>query len=251
MIEDLWFYAVAIPAVLLTGISKGGFAGGIGLVAVPLMALTISPLQAAGIMLPILMVMDAIGTWAYRKSFDMKITWTMMPGAVIGIVIGGLTAGFVEDTQVKLIVGAIAFAFLGIQWRNARIPNRPASKPSYTQGTFWGTVAGYTSFVAHAGAPPFQIYVLPQKPDKTTYVATSVIIFALVNWIKLPVYFGLGMLAPANLMTSLVLLPLAPLGMFMGIKLHNILPEKPFYQVVYTLIFLVAVKLTWDGFFGV
>jgi uncharacterized membrane protein YfcA len=111
-------------------------------------------------------------------------------------------------------------------------------------------VGGYTSFVAHAGSPPFQVYMLPQKLDKTIYVGTSVMFFFAVNWLKLPAYAWLGQLAPGNLMTSAVLLPLAPVGVLLGLWLHNIIPEKPFYRVIYAMIFVVGLKLLWDGVSG-
>lgn len=247
MIEDPWFYVIAIPAVLLTGISKGGFAGGIGLLAVPAMALVISPIQAAGIMLPILISMDLIGVWVYRTSWDKKNLVYLMPGAALGIGLGALTAGLFEDAQIRLIIGLVAIAFVADSWIG-HAQAREAKPPSKGRGTFWGAVAGFTSFVAHAGSPPYQIYMLPQKPDKTIYVGTSVIFFTLVNFIKLPPYLLLGQLAPGNLMTSLVLLPLAPLGMALGIWAHRSIPAEPFFRIVYVLVFVVGIKLVWDGF---
>ncbi len=253
IITNPWFYAAAVPGVLLTGISKGGFAGGIVLIAVPLMALTVSPVQAAGIMLPILILMDAIGVWAYRKSFDRRNLIIMLPGAVVGIAIGGLTAHLVSDDSVRLIIGAIAVAFTLHHWLRGG-ETRMANGTSIPKGAFWGAVGGYTSFVAHAGSPPFQVYMLPQKLDKKLFVGTSVMFFAVVNWVKLVPYAMLDQLSPGNLMTSALLLPLAPIGMMLGLWLHDIVPEKPFYRIIYAMIFLVGLKLLWDGasalFFG-
>jgi len=249
LISDPLFYVVAIPAVIMVGISKGGFAGGIGLIAVPLMALTISPLQAAGIMLPILMVMDAMGVWAYRKKWDARNLFILLPGAVIGIGLGAATARFVSDDMVRSIIGFVAVAFTLHYWFSGG-EGRPAQEPSRPRGTLWGLVGGYTSFVAHAGSPPFQVYMLPQKLDKSIYVGTSVMFFAVVNWVKLAPYAWLGQLAPENLMTSAVLLPFAPIGIVLGLWLHNIIPEKPFFRVIYGMIFIVGLKLLWDGLAG-
>ncbi len=246
MITDPFFYMAAIPALLLTGISKGGFAGGIGLVAVPLMALTISPVQAAGIMLPILIVMDLIGVRAYRKSFDKQNLLYLLPGAALGIGSGALLAGTVEDDHVRLLIGIIAVAFVA-NYLFSHVSERAPLGPGRIRGMFWGAVGGFTSFVAHAGSPPFQIYMLPQKPDKTIYVGTSVMFFTIVNFIKLPAYAALGQLAGGNLMTSLVLLPLAPIGMILGLKLHHRIPEKPFFRLTYGLITVVGLKLIYDG----
>jgi len=249
IISDPMFYAVAVPAVLMVGISKGGFAGGIGLIAVPAMALTISPLQAAGIMLPILMVMDAIGVWAYRKKWDRRNLFLLLPGAIIGIGIGTATARFVSDDMVRLIIGSVAVLFTLHHWFSGG-ETRAAQRPNAVRGTIWGAVGGYTSFVAHAGSPPFQVYMLPQKLDKSIYVGTSVMFFTVVNWVKLAPYAWLGQLAPGNLMTSAILLPLAPIGVVLGLWLHNIIPEKPFFRIVYAMIFVVGLKLLWDGFSG-
>ena len=243
------FYAAAIPAILLTGISKGGFAGGIGLIAVPMLALVIPPVQAAGILLPILMAMDAIATWSYRNTWDRTNFSMLIPGALVGIAIGTLMASTVPDTVVLLIIGFVSIAFVLDNWFKRNL-ERPPTQPNIVAGSFWGGIAGFTSFVAHAGSPPFQFYMLPQKPNKTIYVGTSVMFFTSLNIIKLFPYAWLGQLAPGNLWTSAVLLPLAPIGLLTGIWLHNIIDEKPFFRVIYVLIFIVGLKITWDGLSG-
>lgn len=250
LVPDPLFYVLAVPAVLLVGISKGGFAGGIGLIAVPMMALVIPPVQAAGIMLPILIVMDFMSAWAYRKKWDKRNLFILLPGAVLGIALGAVTARYVSDDMVRLIIGFVAVAFTLHYWF-AGGATRAATGPSVPRGTFWGAVGGYTSFVAHAGSPPFQVYMLPQRIDKTIYVGTSVMFFWAVNLVKLGPYAWLGQLAPGNLMTSAVLLPLAPIGVALGVWLHNIIPEKPFFRVIYAMIFIVGLKLLWDGVSGV
>lgn len=244
MIHDPWFYALAVPAVLMTGISKGGFAGGIGLMAVPMMSLVINPVQAAGVLLPILVAMDWIGVFAYRKTFDLRSLKVLVPGALFGVGAGWLTAGLVDETFVKLVVGLIAVLFALYWFLSLR--RAAAAQGKAAHGMFWGGVAGFTSFVSHAGSPPFQVYMLPQRLDKTLYVGTSVMFFATLNLMKLLPYGLLGELAPGNLETSLVLMPLAPIGMFAGIWLHKIIPEKPFYLVCYTAVFLIGLKLLFD-----
>lgn len=244
MIIDPLFYAAAIPAVLITGISKGGF-GGIALLAVPLLSLVISPVQAAAIMLPILIAMDISSIIAYRNKFDKRNLSILLPGAVIGIIIGALTAHLVNDDNIRLIVGTIAVAFT----LHFIFKGRTASavkNPSSPLGVFLGTVSGYTSFVAHAGAPTFQLYMLPQKLDKQVYVGTSVMFFAALNAIKIIPYALLGMLALGNLGTSLVLLPLAPIGVAMGVWLNRNIPNDIFYWIIYSAIFLVGVSLIWE-----
>lgn len=246
MITDPWFYAAAVPAVLIVGLSKGGFAGGLGILGVPMMALVISPLQAAGILLPILIVMDMIGVWAYRRSFDRRNLAILIPGAATGVLIAALTASLVTDAFVRLLVGGIAIAFALDHWIGRRAL-QAAKTANGVKGGVWGAVGGFTSFVAHAGGPPFQVYMLPQKLDKRVYVGTSVMFFTALNLIKLPPYAALGQLDAGNLATAAALLPVAPVGMLLGIRMLHVIPEKPFYRIAYVLVFLVGLKLAWDG----
>ncbi|WP_428482485.1 sulfite exporter TauE/SafE family protein [Pyruvatibacter mobilis] len=245
MIEDPWFYAAAIPAVLIVGISKGGFAAGFGILGVPLMALVISPLQAAAILLPILLLMDVVGLWAYRRQFDMPNLRILVPAAAIGILIGWLTASLVREEHVALIVGIVALAFAADFWTGQKREGAPGR--SIPKGGFWGMVAGFTSFVAHAGGPPFQVYMLPQRLDKTLYVGTSVVFFWAVNLIKVPPYLALGQFDTTNLTTALVLMPLAPIGIMLGVRLHHLIPEEPFYRLCYAGVTLVGIKLVYDA----
>lgn len=246
MITDWLFYLAAIPAVLITGVSKGGF-GGIALLAVPLMALVISPVQAAGIMLPILLVMDLQSMYAYRGVYDKRNLLLLLPAAIIGIGVGTATAQFINDDWIRIIVGTIAILFTLNYWLRASAKNA-VKNPSSAIGVFLGACSGFTSFLAHAGAPPYQLYVVPQKLDRRIYAGTSVLFFAAVNFLKLVPYAMLGMLAPTNLTTSLVLLPLAPIGVFLGIWANKKLSNDMFYNIVYAVIFLVGIMLFWQAF---
>jgi uncharacterized protein len=245
IVDDPWFYVVAVPAVLLSGINKGGFGSGLGILSVPLMALAIPPVQAAAILLPMLCLMDLVGVWAYRRRWDSGNLKILLPGAMLGVLAGALTAGFLGDHVIRLLVGLIAaiFAlnyFLGFAALEPRGRHVPA-------GTFWGGIAGYTSFLAHAGGPPLVIYLLPQRLDRTLFVGTTVIFWAVVNYVKLIPYAWLGQLDSENLTTALLLCPLAPLGMWLGIRLHKLIPQLLFYHICYALTLLVGLKLVWDG----
>lgn len=247
MLSDPFFITVAIFAVLITGLAKGGF-GGLGLFAVPILSLAISPVQAAAIMLPILIVMDWIGVWAYRKHWDKRLLLLMLPGAVLGIIIGGLLADRVSEDFVRLCVGLIAVSFpiyavlgprlrTGADWLKG---NRPAAWVS-------GTITGFTSFVAHAGGPPFQAYALPQGLDKRIYAGTAVMFFTVVNAVKLVPYGLLGQFDRTNLTISAALIPLAPIGVLFGAWLIKRIDQAVFYRVMYSLIFVTGIKLLWDG----
>jgi uncharacterized membrane protein YfcA len=246
MIDDPLFWGVAVFSVLITGISKGGF-GGLALLAVPLMALVISPVQAAGIMLPILIVMDWVGVWTYRKYWDRRLLVLLLPGAVLGIAAGGLLAGYVDDQLVRICVGVIAvlfpiYAVFKPRGGDAFIKdNRPL-------GLISGTVAGFTSFIAHAGGPPFQAYAIPQNLDKQIYAGTAVMFFFVVNFVKVLPYAMLGQFDQTNLTTSLILIPIAPFGVLFGAWLVKRIDQTLFYRILYGLIFSVGLKLLWDGF---
>jgi uncharacterized membrane protein YfcA len=255
---DPQFVIIASIAVVITGISKGGF-GGIALLAVPLMSLVISPIQAAGIMLPIMIPMDFLSIWLYRKHWDGRNLAILIPAATVGITIGALTAGWVNEDIVRLLVGVIAVVFTIHRWRGLRraaksdspAPTMTRRPPNKLLGWFWGTCAGFTSFLAHAGSPPYQVYMIPQKLSKEVYTGTSVMFFASANAIKLIPYGMLGQLSVTNLSVSAMLLPLVPVGVFLGVWINRRLREDLFFAVVLTAIFFVGLKLIWDGIVNV
>ncbi len=249
LIEDPIFYVAAIPAMLIIGISKGGFAGTLGMLGVPLVTLVIPPVQAAAIILPILCLMDIFGLIAYRRGADWKNLWCMLPGAITGIFIGALLFKYLNDDIVRLMVGSVAVLFTLNHWLKPAIKQQVAGR-SFVKGSFWGSISGFTSFVAHAGGPPLQFYMLPQKINKTLFVGTSVWFFFVVNYVKLIPYTYLGQFSSENLGTSLVLLPLAPIGIWMGVRLHKLVPEELFYRFAYLMLFAVGLKLLFDAFNG-
>lgn len=245
MITDPLFYAVAVPAVILIGLAKGGFAGALAMLGVPLMSLVISPVQAAGILLPILIAMDVFALWAYRRTWHAGHLKILIPAACIGITVGWLTAEYVSEAHVRLIVGVVALLFTLDYWIGWRAAGD--GRPHTGQGVFWGAIAGFTSFVSHAGGPPLQMYLLPRRLEPVYFVGTSVIFFIVVNWLKVIPYAALGQLGTGNLATSLVLAPLAPLSIFAGVKLVKIINPETFYRIAYVAVFIISLKLIWDG----
>jgi uncharacterized membrane protein YfcA len=245
VITDPWFYAAAIPAILLMGISKGGFGSGAGLFATPLMALTVPIPQAAAILLPILLVMDAAGLWAYRGRFSRENMRLILIGGVLGVVLGSLTFRYFDDAWIRILLGMMAVGFVLQRYAvpAAALP-APRSAP---QGLFWSAFAGLTSTIAHAGGPPLSIYLLPQRLDKAILVGTTVVFFAVINLVKLVPYAWLGLFDARNLSTSLVLSPLAPVGIWIGFALMKRLSQELFYRICYALLLLVGAKLLWDG----
>jgi uncharacterized membrane protein YfcA len=239
---------VAALAALLVGLSKGGLSM-LGAVAVPLMALVMSPVKAAALLLPILVVSDMVGLWSYRREFDRRNLLILIGAGVIGIAMGWATAARVPDRLVELIVGVIGIGFCINTWRqrHASLEPRPAD---VSRGVFWGTVMGFSSFVSHSGGPPYQVYVLPQQLPKTVYAGTTTIVFAAVNAVKLVPYWALGQLNPANLRTSLWLMPIAVGGTFAGVRLVRVLPQRLYFAIVQTLLLLVSIKLVFDAVQG-
>jgi uncharacterized membrane protein YfcA len=248
-ISDPWFYAAAIPAVFFVGLSKGGFGGTFAMLGVPIMSLVVSPLQAAGIMLPILIVMDVVALIAYRGRADWKSLAILIPAAVIGIGIGWATAAYVNDAFVLFLIGIMSLAFVA-DWIFKQRKKTSASGHNIPKGTFWGTIAGFTSFISHTGGPPFQMYMLPLRLAPLLFAGTAVIFFATVNAIKLVPYFLLGQFDATNLSTSVMLFPVALVATLVGVWLVRVVKAETFYAIIYVFMGLIGAKLTWDGLIG-
>lgn len=250
MITDPFFYAVAIPAVMIMGVSKGGFGSGLGLMATPLVALAVPTPQAAAIMLPILLVMDATGLVAYRGTFQRGRLGLLLAGGILGIALGAATFRYFSEAMIRVVLGAISLAFVAWQLRRGGTA-APALVPSKAKGLFWSAMAGLTSTIAHAGGPPLNVYLLPQKLDRAVFVGTTVIFFAVINAAKLVPYLWLGLFDTRNLLTSLVLVPLAPLGILLGVWLLKRISQVLFYRIAYAALVIVGLKLLWDGLRGI
>jgi uncharacterized protein len=245
VITDPLFYLLALPAVTVLGLGKGGFAG-IGMAAAPLLSLYIPPLQAAAILLPILLCQDVISVWTYRRDWDGWNVKVMTTGAVAGLAAAAVFAAFVPDAAIRLIVGLIGVTFVLNAWFG-----RPKLKPrTVARGVFWGAAAGFTSTLIQAGAPPFSVFVLPQRLPKMTLVGTMTVFFAITNAMKLAPYLALGQFSTATLGTSALLLPLAVATNFAGIWLVRVTPVEVFYRIAYWLVLIISIALTWLGAFG-
>jgi uncharacterized protein len=245
IITDPLFYAAAVPAVLLMGLSKSGFASGFGSLATPLMALAIPVPQAAAIMLPLLLVMAGVGVKALFRLRDRALIRLLLPAGLLGTVIGTLSFGMLSSKAVAAIVGALTLLFLA--QRLLFPPHVDAPPPPKWLGFALGMASGFTSFVAHAGGPPISAYVLPLRLAPVTFTATMATFFAAVNLSKWLPYAWLGLIDWRNLATSLVLMPLAPVGVWLGVRMVRFIRPLVFYRLVYTGMFLTGVKLLWDG----
>ena len=247
LITDPLFLAVGAIAVILLGLSKGGFAG-IGAIGTPLVALVVGPVEAAAIILPILIVQDVVGVWAFRHSWDRQILALMLPAAAIGIALAYWFAAVLPEAGMQILLGLISVLFaarsLWLQ-RGGRVP-APAHPPRWF-GFLMGIAVGVTSQIAHAGQPPFQIYVLPKRLPRDMLVGTTAIFFAAVNWFKVPAYLALGQFSRAHLMASAILMPLALGSTLAGVWLVRRVDADRFYTLIYWLLLLIGLKLVWDG----
>lgn len=250
LISDPFVLACCLISVFLVGLSRGGFGGTMGMLGVPIMAIAISPVQAAAILLPILILVDIVGLWSWRKDYDKQTLLMLIPGAIIGIIIAWVTAAYVPGNIVRLILGILCIIFVANYFRQ-RIKNKgidlPAKAHSKVWGTFWGIIAGFTSFVSHIGAPPFQVYTLPLRLSPSSLAGTTIRFFFIINVIKLAPYFALGQFDSTNLTTSLLLMPFAPLATLLGVRIVKRMKPETFYPLMYILMLLAGLKLIYDG----
>lgn len=246
MIDNPWFYAAALPAVFINGISKGGFGSGLGIVSVPLMALTVPVTEAAAIMLPILCVMDLAALWAYRRRWDRENMKIMLPAGLAGLVLGALTFRYINEAGLKLVLGTVAVGFVIYHWSDAA-RRLTKARPSKLKGYFWCCVSGYTSTLTHAGGPPMSIYLLPQRLDKALLAGTAVVFFAVMNYVKLLPYFWLGLFDARNLSTAATLAPIGVLGIMAGVWVRQRISEALFYRLCYGFLLLTGGKLLYDS----
>ncbi len=243
---DVTFWGLALLASFLVGASKGGLPL-VGVLSVPLLSLVMPAGQAAGLTLPIYILSDIYGLWIYRREFDKRNLAILIPAGAVGIFVGYVTAHITSEDLVKFLVGFIGLAYcvdaISKTWRI--VPSKPADVP---RGIFWGTLAGFTSFVSHAGGPPYNMFVLPQNLSKMVYAGTTTIVFAAVNLMKLPPYIALGQVNFNSLQTCVILAPIALFGAWSGYRLTKVVPEKLFFRAVEIALFVVAVLLLRESF---
>lgn len=247
ILHDPWFWLLGIPAVILMGLGKGGFIG-VGTLAMPMMAQAMPPLQAAAVLLPLLVAQDAVGVWSFRHSWDRRIMLLMLPAGVIGVGLGYLFAASLSEAWIFIALGIISILFAGQRlWMERGGRAAPSHVLPDWVGVGCGMAAGLTSQLAHVGAPPYQLWVMPQRLARDIFVGTTVIFFAVLNWVKLPAYAALGQFTPTNLAASAALLPVAIAATFAGVWLVRRVDADRFYSFIYWITVLLGAKLLWDG----
>ena len=240
------FWVLATLSVVFVGIAKAGFGGGVGVVATPLMALTIPVADAAAILLPLLIVCDIFAVAHYRKTFDRRSIKLLLPGAAVGIAVGAAFFGYFASNERMLQIGLGVLAALFVLYqlvRGALSKVIEKRHPHAVEGVLMGMVSGFTSTLAHAGGPPATIYLLPQKLPREIFVGTTVMFFAAVNQIKLIPYIGMDLLTVGHLGTIAVLAPLSYVGVKIGIFLNARFTDIWFNRIVYTILLITGVQL--------
>jgi uncharacterized membrane protein YfcA len=245
LITDPYFYWVTIPAVLLLGISKSGFGAGFGSLAVPMMALAVSVPQAAAILMPVLLLMDLLGMAAFRKDFDWQLLKFLIPWGLVGIVVGTLLFKVLQASVVAGIVGGFTLVFLA--QRLLFPPKADSRPPPRWLGAILTATSGFTSFIAHAGGPPVNAYIIPLRLSPVRFTATMAFFFFVINLSKWIPYAWLGLLDWRNFATSMVLLPIAPIGVWVGVRLARRISQVLFYRILYLGMFLTGIKLLSDA----
>ena len=239
------FYLAALPAAVMVGASKGGLPG-VGMLAVPILSLAVPPIAAAGLLLPIFVVTDWFGVMAYRREYSRRNLAILIPGCTLGVGIGWGTAAAIPESAVTLLIGLLGLGYVLFIWlrRGMGGPPRPADWP---RGLFWGALAGFTSFVSHAGAPPYQVYVMPQRLQKMAYAGTTTILFAIVNAEKLVPYWALGQLSLASLRAAAMLFPVGIATTLITYRVVRRIPDRLFFLLVNLVLLLISLKLVGDG----
>ena len=241
------FWSLAVFASILVGMGKGGMPV-VGMLSVPILALVIHPLAAAGLLLPVYVVSDMFGLYAYRHAFNKRVLAIIIPAMTLGVLIGYLTATVVSEAWVTVLIGVIGLGFaLNLLIRRKVFTQQ--KRAEVAPGLFWGAVAGFTSFVSHSGGPPYQVYTQPLGMPKAMFAGTATIAFAYANAIKLIPYYILGQIDLAGLEKAAMLMPVAAASVFLGVWLVKKLPEKLFFQLITWALLLVSVKLIADGVF--
>ncbi len=245
---DMTFFAFAIPAVLFAGISKGGFGSGAAFAATPLLALILEPGAAIGLMLPLLMLMDVTALRPYWRRWDLPTALVLIVGAAPGVALGALLYRLANPDVFRLLIGLIAIGFVAYRLARSRGYIVRAKQPMGTRtGIFWGIIAGFTSFISHAGGPPAAVFLLSRDLDKLRFQATTVLVFWAINLMKFLPYAALGIFSQKSLLADLYLAPFAIIGIWAGVRLHRLIPEQAFFALTYIFLMITGVKLIFDA----
>jgi hypothetical protein len=236
--------AIAVVSAFTVGLSKGGLPS-VGTLSVPLLAIAISPMTAAALLLPIYVASDMVGLYLYRRSYSSRNLAILIPSSLVGVLIGWVFSTHLSSVFIGMPVGAVGVLFCLNAWFGARF-RQTAKAADIPRGLFWGALTGLTSFVSHSGGPTYQMYVLPQHLEKMKFAGTSTILFAIVNAAKIIPYWELKQFSDFDAPLVLRLVPAAILGTIVGKELTQILPDGLFFRIVQITLLLLSLKLIAD-----
>jgi uncharacterized protein len=247
LISDPWFYLLSIPALLLTSVSKGGFGLGLGVIAVPLMALRLPVPEVVTLLVPILCLTDLVTLWQYRGQWSWPLLRITIPAALVGIGLGALAIHHLPETWLRLGIGIIAIDFVRRRWWGQRPVSEPGRGLRPAAGLFWGATSGFTSFMANAGEPALTVYLLPLKLTNRSFAGTTAAFFTVVNLAKLITFSLLGLFTRTTLLTSLILTPCAVLGIWAGVQLNRRLNVTLFYKFSHVILLVIGTRLIYTS----
>ncbi len=237
-------YALAALAVLFIGLSKAGFGGGLGMLTTPLCALAFPSNEAIGMILPLLCAGDLFSLYHYWRKWDAQNLKYLLPGAVVGIIVGVHFIGQFSPRQLNIAIGIIAVTFVLFHLlRNIILRAEGAFKPNHKVGIPCGLLAGVTSSFAHGAGPVVSMFLVPQRLPKEIFVGTNVLVFFWINWIKVPFFVANGVITQSTLIKSLYFLPLIPVGVWLGVWLNRRFNETWFIRVVLIALFFTGLQL--------
>ncbi|NIB38359.1 sulfite exporter TauE/SafE family protein [Pseudomaricurvus alkylphenolicus] len=239
---------ISALAVLIAGVSKSGFGGGLVILAVPIVSLVAEPILALAILLPVLIFMDFVNVHRYFGKWDREIVKRIFPAALLGTMIGSLSLVSLNPNVLKLLIGALAIVFTIHHYLKLKAPHQGTTPGDHVFSSyFWGALAAFTSFTAHAGGPPLNMYLLPQRLEKLAFVATLSAFIALTNILKALSYTYMGLFTYQSLLISALLIPVAVIGTQLGFWLQQRLDEEIFYRCCYGFLLLAGFKLLASG----
>ena len=252
-----WFWLVAVLAVTSMGVSKGRFGSGMNVASTPMLALLIGPVLAAAIMLPLLIAMDVLGIQAYWRRWHLPTVRSLILPMLVGVIVGIVLFAVVDPNWLRILLALVAYYVLVDRWGllralglSAKRARQETPAPGGWVSWIFGPLLGITSTIAHAGGAAGSAYLLRFNFDKTTFQATTILTFTIVNLMKFPFYLAIGQFPLSTLTLSAVLLPVAAAAMLLGVYLHRIVPDRPYFILMETALFITASKLMWDGVTG-
>ena len=242
------FFLFAVPAVLFAGMSKGGFGSAASFAAAPFLALILEPAAAVGLMLPLLMLMDVGGLKPYWRKWNWPVARALIAGSIPGVVAATVLFELANPDVFRFLIGVIAVGFVLYHYMRAQgVLRLGVQKMSMKAGALWGAVAGFTSFVSHAGGPPASVFLLSRALSKTEFQATTVLVFTVINLLKIGPYVAIGMISTEMALGWATLAPFALLGVWLGVVAHDFVPEKLYFKITYAFLMITGAKLIWDA----